>query len=439
MLPDVGGQDAVASAELVEPVEDVLGPQPPLLRVLEGVLLAPARDLLQPGFTVALDHHREQILDRQARVGGHRDVGPDDLVELRGVHVDVDLARAHAELGQLAGDAIVPARADGHDAVAVHDGLVGVGGAVHAEHALVQRVVLGNGALAEQRVHDRRLELLRQSQHRRSRARDHRAVADVQHGLLGLGQQRRDLPQRGGIGLAGGMVTGEIHRLHEVGGARAARDVLGEIDQHRARSSRGGQVERLARDARNVVGVLDQIRVLHHRVGDAGDVRFLEGVLSQHRRDGLAGEHDHRDRVHESGEQPGHRVGGARPRGHEDHAGLAGRPRVAIGHVGRPLLVANQDQLDLRIDQRVEDGHGRPAGEAKDVLHALALQAPNELLGSGRGHRDGAGLDRGRGGGGGRLGHDAGRGLGALGDGQVGASMSRNVSQTRCGHQMLLP
>ena len=38
--------------------------------------------------------------------------------------------------------------------------LVGVGGAVHAQHAEVKRVVLGHRALAEQRVHHRGLHLL---------------------------------------------------------------------------------------------------------------------------------------------------------------------------------------------------------------------------------------------------------------------------------------
>ena len=56
------------------------------------------------------------------------------------------------------------------------------------------------------------------------------------------------------------------------------------------------------------------------------------------------------------------------------------RSGVAVGHVGGALLVAHQDQLDLRVDQRVEDRHGSPTGEAKDVFDALPLQALNDLL-----------------------------------------------------------
>ena len=53
---------------------------------------------------------------------------------------------------------------------------------------------------------------------------------------------------------------------------------------------------------------------------------------------------------------------------------------VAIGHVGATLLMTNLDQANLRIVQRVEDGHRRTALQAEDVLHALALEALYDLL-----------------------------------------------------------
>ena len=43
---------------------------------------------------------------------------------------------------ELARDAVVPARADRHDEIAIDHRLVGVRGAVHAEHAQVQGVRL---------------------------------------------------------------------------------------------------------------------------------------------------------------------------------------------------------------------------------------------------------------------------------------------------------
>ena len=383
MLPHVGGEDAVAPAERVQPIEHVLRAQPAALGVLERELLAPIGDLLEPVLGVELADERQEIFDRQLGVAGQRDVRAHDLVELGHVDVDVDLGRPHAELRQLAGDAVVPAGADRHDQVAVHDRLVGVGGAVHAEHPLVQRMVLGAGPLAEQRVHDRRLELLGQLHDGRARAGDHRAVPDVEHRLAAAGDEGGRLVQRLLVRMSRHRVAGQIHLVGERRAAGGAGDVLGQIHQHRPRAPRAGEIERLARDARDVVGVLHQVGVLHHRVGDAGDVGLLEGVLAEHRRDGLAGEDDHRHRVHQRRQQAGHRVGGAGTGGHQHHARLAGRARVAVGHVRGPLLVADEDQLDLRVDERVEDRHRGAARQAEDVLDPFALEAADQRLGTG--------------------------------------------------------
>ena len=46
--------------------------------------------------------------------------------------------------------------------------------------------------------------------------------------------------------------------------------------------------------------------------------------------------------------------------------------------------VAGQDEADLRIDEGVEDRHGRPAREAEYVLDSLAFEALDQLLGTGR-------------------------------------------------------
>ena len=64
------------------------------------------------------------------------------------------------ELLHLAGDAVVEARADGEEEVAVLDGVVGVRRAVHAEH--VQRELVGrvDRADAHERRHDRDAEAL---------------------------------------------------------------------------------------------------------------------------------------------------------------------------------------------------------------------------------------------------------------------------------------
>ena len=78
--------------------------------------------------------------------------------------------------------------------------------------------------------------------------------------------------------------------------------------------------------------------------------------------------------------KPGHRVRGSRARSHQGNAHLAGRTGVAVGHVGRALLVTHEDQLDLRVNQRVEDRHRRPTRQSEDDIHPLALETLDDLL-----------------------------------------------------------
>ena len=79
--------------------------------------------------------------------------------------------------------------------------------------------------------------------------------------------------------------------------------------------------------------------MLHHRVGEAGDVRFLEGIAAQERNQLLPAQNDDRRRIHLRREQPGDRVGRAGARSHEHHAGLAGCPGIPVRHVGGTLFV----------------------------------------------------------------------------------------------------
>ena len=85
-----------------------------------------------------------------AGVADDADVGPHDLADRRGVDVDVDLLRAGREGVQPAGHPVVEARADADHHVAVVHGVVGLEGAVHADHAQPGRVVGREGAQAHQ-------------------------------------------------------------------------------------------------------------------------------------------------------------------------------------------------------------------------------------------------------------------------------------------------
>jgi hypothetical protein len=98
-------------------------------------------------------------------------VGVLDLVQLGAVDVDVDDLGVRAELGGLADGAVVEAGADADQQVGLFEHVVGVAGAVHAQHADGQRVVHGH------------------------RAEGHQGHGGRQRGLLGQGHGHRAAPE----------------------------------------------------------------------------------------------------------------------------------------------------------------------------------------------------------------------------------------------------
>ena len=131
------------------------------------------------------------------------------------------------------------------------------------------------------------------------------------------------------------------------------------------------------------VDVLHQPVVLGAGPRDADRVAFLEGVGADQRGRHLAGQADQRDRIHQRVLQRRHRIGGARARGHQHDAGLAGRARIAFRRMAGALLVAHQDVLDLvLLENLVVDRKDRAAGIAEDMLDAIVLQRLHHHFGA---------------------------------------------------------
>ena len=78
----------------------------------------------------------------------------DVFVDLAGVDFYVDLFGVGGVAGEVAGDAVVEAHAEGEEEVGLLDGVVDPGLAVHAHHAERERVRGGDGAEAEQGAGD---------------------------------------------------------------------------------------------------------------------------------------------------------------------------------------------------------------------------------------------------------------------------------------------
>ena len=349
---------------------------------------------------VALEAHRlaglAQLLQAALGVADVRPVDVLDLADLRGVDVEVDDASARRELLDLAGDAIVEARADGDQQVAVLDRVVRERRAVHAEHA--QRQVAGgvHRADAHQRRHHRNLETLGEfAQLGRRVAVDHPA-ADVEQWPLGVAEQGEEalrLGRRDGgllqlvepLAVAGqrqraGAVEHRLRQLH------VARDV----DHHRTGTAAARQLEGAAHGRLDLVLVGEQEDVLGARRHDVEDRRLLERVGTHRRARHLTADQHHRDRV---GLAVAHRrdgVGGAGSGGHQEDADPPARARVASGHEAGALFGGGDDQPDLLFGRArlvvAEDGvvgrQDRAAAVAEDGVDALVGQHVDDRIGA---------------------------------------------------------
>jgi len=135
---------------------------------------------------------------------------------------------------------------------------------VHTQHPEVQRLILGHAPLPSRVVTTRRLQLLGELQDGPARVGGDRAVADVEHGPAALGEKLRGPLEVLRLRPLGHVIAGQIDRIDKGSITGAGRQILGHVDQHRARPARAGDVESLFDDARNVGRLAHEIAVLDH-------------------------------------------------------------------------------------------------------------------------------------------------------------------------------
>jgi hypothetical protein len=201
------------------------------------------------------------------------------------------------------------------------------------------------------------------------------AAADIEHRPFGAGDQvdRFGDARRIALGLrlvvpVGGLIGRKIFALGKL-------HVFRQIHHHRSGPPGAGDIECLVHGARQIVDVLHQIIVLGAGPRNARGIGFLEGVVADQVGRHLAGQANHWNAVHKGIGQPGHGVGRAGARRHQNDAGLTGRAGIAFGHVDRPLLVTHQNMANrVLLEQRIVERQHRTAGIAENNLNALIRQ-----------------------------------------------------------------
>ena len=304
-----------------------------------------------------------------------------------------DGARLFEEVPGVSDDAVVEARADREQHVAVLHRHVGFIRAVHAEHAHELRVGRRITAESHQRVGAREIQHAHQLGELQGSIAQNHAAAGVDHRPLGRHQHLDGLPDLPRMSLDD-RVVGAHGNLVGVAEFRfVGRDVLRNVDHHGSGATGRGNIEGLLDGGGDVLDVLHQEIVFDARARDADGIAFLERVLADGMSGHLAGEDHQRNRVHVGSGDAGHGVGRPRARSHQRNADLAGGTCVAVGSVHRTLFMAHQDMLDLvLLEQLVVNEQYRATRIAEHMFDALFLQAPHHNLCAAQFHIDSTGL-----------------------------------------------
>src|SRR5438105_6874191 len=109
----------------------------------------------------------------------------------------------------------------------------------------------------------------------------------------------------------------------------------------------------------------------------------MAAALAKERRWHLTGETQHRLVRPERCEQCCARIEHAGPRYHAEHAGAAGRSRIAISHVAAGLLMPRADHLQLRLMEGIEQAVNLRTGQAKHGIDAMRDEAIDDCFAAG--------------------------------------------------------
>ena len=289
------------------------------------------------------------------------------------------------ELGQLAGDAVVKARAHRADQIGLVHRVVRRPRPMHPEHAEPLLVRSRKRPQPHQRARHRKTVAAGELDQLARRVRVDDAPAGIDHRAPGRRECLRRLSDLLLVALGRRLIAGQAHIGHRLVLDLAAREVLGDVDQHRPRPTAAGDVKRLVDRPRNLARILDHERVLDDRHRDSDRVRLLKTVGAEQFGPDLAGDENDRNGVHHRVADRRRQVGGAGPARGKCDPHLAGRLRVALGRVPAAGLMPDEDVSDSSPYERVVGGQVRAAGQPEHDVGALGLQTFHDRVN--RSHR----------------------------------------------------
>ena len=402
VLTDPRGNDGLAFGQAAELLNDLLGHDASRNGgVREGIFFSPTLNLfapLGPSFgKVGVGTAGEKLVQA---FEGEADIGQDGqsddlvLVEFGGIDIDVNDGGSFGELGNFSRNAVIEANAEGKQEIALVDGVVGVDGAMHPEPLEGLGVGFGKAADPHQGGGDRDSGGAGEFEEIRLGARGDDSAPDVEHGSLSFFDQAKNFVQGDFIGGGGWMKAGNIHDggPSDLGGGFL--HVLGDIDDHRAWATGGGDMKGLGHDAGDITRMHDEVAVFDDGEGNAEDIGLLESAPADGSGGNLSRDGDHGNGVHKGIGDSRDQVGRSGAGGGHDDADLAGGTSIALGHEGATLFVTGENGANLfGAGEGLVKHHAGPAGVGEDGINASVFESlDQEIATHGRGRQLGSTL-----------------------------------------------
>ena len=393
VLANAGDVVGVGAGQGANALQHVLGRTQAVggLLVAERVILANLVQLVPPLTQVGQllselgGEQLGQLGQHVLQVANDRDVSEANLGDLGGVNVDVNDLGLGGEGVDLAGHAVVEAGTQGDEQVGLLHGSHCGNGAVHAGHAEVLGVGLGERTDSVQGGDDGGADELSQLVQLVGCASAHHATADVEDGALGLGDELGGFANLLGVAAGCGSVATQLEVLGDAAVFHHANlCILGDVHEHGAGATGGGDVEGCGERTGDVLCVGNHEGVLGDGHCHADNVSFLECVGTEQLGGNLTGDGDQGDGVHVGVSDCGQQVGGAGAGGCDAHAGLAAGDSVALSCVACSLLVTDQDVTNLLgIVQGIVGRQNSSTRQAENVSHTQVFEGADDCLRTG--------------------------------------------------------
>ena len=138
-------------------------------------------------------------------------------------------------------------------------------------------------------------------------------AANVQHGTFGFTDELGRFTNLLGVTTGYGGIPTHLNLGRPVELHHTDLRILGDVHEHGAGASGGGDMERGRERTRNILRIRNHEGVLGNRHGHAHHIRFLEGVGAQKFGGNLTGDSYQRNGVHIGVRDRGDQVCGSRP------------------------------------------------------------------------------------------------------------------------------